>query len=61
MMQIVRVVLLIAAGFALAACGADGEPIQPTASLGVGIGSSGTHVGGGVGFRRGGLGVYLGV
>lgn len=61
MMQIVRVVLFIAAGFALAACGADGEPIQPTASLGVGIGSSGTHVGGGVGFRRGGLGVYLGV
>ena len=60
-MQILRVILLIAAGFALAACGADGEPIQPTASLGVGVGSSGTHVGGGVGFWRGGLGVYLGV
>jgi hypothetical protein len=61
MMQVLRVVLLIAAGFALAACGADGEPIQPTASLGIGVGSSGTHVGGGVGLQRGGLGVYLGV
>ncbi|WP_413247489.1 argininosuccinate lyase [Ruegeria arenilitoris] len=61
MMQILRVVLLIAAGFALAACGADGEPIQPTMSANVGVGSSGTYVGGGVGFRRGGLGVFLGV
>ncbi len=60
-MYIFRVILLIMAGFALVACGADGEPVQPTASLGIGVGSSGTHVGGGVGFRRGGLGVYLGV
>nr|WP_170327311.1 argininosuccinate lyase [Ruegeria arenilitoris] len=60
-MRILRLGFVLLAGFALAACGADGEPIQPTASLGVGVGSSGTHVGGGVGFRRGGLGVYLGV
>ncbi|MEM1005669.1 MAG: argininosuccinate lyase [Pseudomonadota bacterium] len=60
-MSILRIALIVAAGFALAACGADGEPVQPTASVGVGVGSSGTYVGGGVGLRRGGLGIYLGV
>jgi len=60
-MQILRVVLLISAGFALSGCGADGEPIQPTMSANIGVGTRGTHVGGGVGLRRGGLGVYLGI
>ncbi len=60
-MRIVRMMLLIAAGFALVACGADGEPIQPSMSANVGVGSSGTYVGGGVGLRKGGLGVYLGI
>ncbi|WP_120632512.1 argininosuccinate lyase [Ruegeria sp. EL01] len=60
-MQILHVILLIAAGFVLSACGADGEPVQPTVNANIGVGSSGTHVGGGVGLRRGGLGVYLGV
>lgn len=60
MMRILRVLQLIAVGFVLAACGADGEPIQPTMNATVGIGSSGTHVGGGIGLRRGGLGIYVG-
>ncbi|UAB89266.1 argininosuccinate lyase [Ruegeria sp. SCSIO 43209] len=60
-MQIRRVVLLIAVAAALAGCGADGEPIQPTMSASVGVGSSGTYGGVGVGLRRGGLGVYLGL
>ncbi|MBO9434200.1 argininosuccinate lyase [Ruegeria sp. R13_0] len=60
-MTVLRIAAIVAAGFALAGCGADGEPVQPTASLGVGVGSSGTHVGGGVGFRSGGLGIYIGV
>ncbi|MES0826243.1 argininosuccinate lyase [Ruegeria sp. SCP11] len=60
-MFFLRIAVIVATGFALAGCGADGEPVQPTASLGVGVGSSGTHVGGGVGLRRGGLGIYLGV
>ncbi len=60
-MQFLRVILLISAGFALASCGADGEPIQPTMSANVGVGSSGTYGGVGVGLRRGGLGVYLGL
>ncbi|MEX0278908.1 MAG: argininosuccinate lyase [Ruegeria sp.] len=60
-MQIRRVVLLMVVGAALAGCGADGEPIQPTMSANVGVGTSGTYGGVGVGLRRGGLGVYLGL
>ncbi|WP_058273686.1 MULTISPECIES: hypothetical protein [Ruegeria] len=60
-MQILRVVLLISAGALLAGCGADGEPIQPTMSANIGVGSSGTYGGVGVGLRRGGVGVFLGL
>ncbi len=60
-MQIVRVVLLISVGAVLAGCGADGEPIQPTMNANIGVGSSGTYVGGGIGLQRGGLGIYLGL
>ncbi|MCG7520202.1 argininosuccinate lyase [Ruegeria sp. Ofav3-42] len=60
-MQILRVVLLISAGIALAGCGADGEPIQPSMSANIGVGSSGTYGGVGVGLRRGGFGVFLGL
>lgn len=60
-MRILRVVLLISAGALLAGCGADGEPIQPTMSANIGVGSSGTYGGVGVGLRRGGLGVFLGL
>ncbi|WP_109312917.1 argininosuccinate lyase [Ruegeria sp. AU67] len=60
-MQILRVVLLISAGALLVGCGADGEPIQPTMSANIGVGSSGTYGGVGVGLRRGGLGVFLGL
>jgi hypothetical protein len=34
-------------------CGADGEPVQPTASVGVGVSTSGVHGGGSVGVRKG--------
>lgn len=60
-MQMFRVILLICAGLALAGCGADGEPIQPTMSANVGVGTSGAYGGVGLGLRRGGLGVYLGL
>ncbi|WP_420585190.1 argininosuccinate lyase [Ruegeria sp.] len=59
-MKILRVGLLVVAGFSLAACGADGEPIQPTMNANIGVGSSGTYVGGGIGLRTGGLGIYFG-
>ena len=45
--------IVLAALLGLAACGADDEPIQPTASLGVGIGDSGVNLGGRVGLIRG--------
>ncbi|ASM71204.1 MULTISPECIES: hypothetical protein [Roseobacteraceae] len=40
---------------ALAACGADGEPVQPTMNAGISLGTSGvgTHVG--LGLRKGPL------
>ncbi|WP_193747593.1 hypothetical protein [Leisingera sp. ANG-M7] len=44
----------------LSACGADGEPVQPTLNAGVGVGSGGVHVGGGVGLHKGPLSVFLG-
>ncbi|MEL6452557.1 MAG: hypothetical protein AAFQ19_14970 [Pseudomonadota bacterium] len=46
---------------ALAACGADGEPVQPNAGLSIGIGSGGVHVGGTVGVTKGPLSVGVGV
>jgi hypothetical protein len=45
---------------ALAACGADGEPVQPTLNAGVSVGTSGVHVGGGVGVNAGPLSILLG-
>lgn len=46
---------------ALAACGVDGEPVQPTLNAGVGVGSGGgVHVGGAVGLHKGPVSVYLG-
>ncbi|MFY0308943.1 hypothetical protein ACFMBG_03460 [Leisingera sp. D0M16] len=46
---------------ALAACGVDGEPVQPTLNAGVGVGSGGgVHVGGALGLHQGPVSVYLG-
>ncbi|UWQ25557.1 hypothetical protein K3553_03560 [Leisingera aquaemixtae] len=44
----------------LAACGVDGEPVQPTLNAGVGVGGGGVHVGGAVGLHKGPVSVYLG-
>ncbi len=45
----------------LAACGADGEPVQPTVSGGVSVSRSGVHATGGVGLNRGPFSVFLGL
>ena len=45
----------------LAACGADGEPVQPTANLGIGISSSGVSAGGTVGVRQGPVAINVNV
>ncbi|MCX8952136.1 argininosuccinate lyase [Ruegeria sp. NA] len=65
MTTVLRAILVVVSGLALAGCGADGEPDQPTApqptvSATIGVGSSGAYVGGGVGLSRGPLGIYLG-
>ena len=44
----------------LAGCGADGEPVQPTFSAGIGIGSGGVRLGGAVGVSTGPLNISLG-
>ncbi|MBQ4823479.1 hypothetical protein J4729_02770 [Leisingera sp. HS039] len=44
----------------LAACGVDGEPVQPTLNAGVGVGDSGVHVGGAVGLHKGPVSIFLG-
>ncbi|WP_164860730.1 hypothetical protein [Parasedimentitalea marina] len=44
----------------LAACGVDGEPVQPSLNAGIGISNSGVHARGGVGVHQGPLSLYLG-
>lgn len=45
---------------ALAACGADGEPIQPSMNANVGIGSAGVSASSGVTMTKGPFSVGLG-
>ena len=45
----------------LAACGADGPPARPSASVGQGVGSDGVSVGGGVGVTNGSVSVGIGI
>ena len=52
--------VLLLTSFAMAGCGADGEPVQPTANLDVGVSSSGVHGGASVGVRKGPWTVTLG-
>lgn len=46
---------------ALAACGADGEPVRPTANLGIGVSSSGVSAGASVGVRQGPVAINVSV
>jgi len=46
---------------ALAACGVDGEPVQPHAGVSIGVGSGGVHAGGTVGVSRGPLSVGVSI
>lgn len=46
---------------AVAGCGVDGEPIQPTMNLGLGLSTDGSaHVGGGVGLSQGPVSLFMG-
>ncbi len=52
--------LALLAFTALAACGADGEPVQPSLNANVGVSGNGPNVGGAVGLHRGPFNLYLG-
>lgn len=45
----------------LAACGVDGEPVQPTGGVNVSLGGSGVGLGANVGLRKGPLKIGLGL
>ncbi|MGR3760463.1 hypothetical protein ACUXV3_10090 [Roseobacteraceae bacterium NS-SX3] len=55
-----KFVLALIGMAALAACGADGEPVRPTLNAGVGVGGGDVHVGGAVGLHKGPVSVFLG-
>ncbi|WP_176556266.1 hypothetical protein [Rubellimicrobium rubrum] len=46
---------------ALAACGADGPPMRPNGSVGVGVGTGGVFMDAGVGLSNGSVSVGLGL
>lgn len=56
-----RTAFVVLTLLALAACGADGEPIRPTASSSITMSSSGVSVGSTLGLRRGPFSVALGL
>ena len=53
-----RILVFVALG-TLAGCGADGEPIPPSMSAGIGVSSNG-YVGGGVGIHQGPISLFIG-
>lgn len=52
--------LAILSFFVLAACGIDGEPVQPSLNAGIGISSGGANVYGGVGLHQGPVSLFVG-
>lgn len=56
-----RAVFLMSTLAALAACGADGEPIRPTLNGGVSISSSGIYPSASVGLNKGPVSVHVGL
>jgi hypothetical protein len=55
------VIAIVIAGLALAGCGADGEPITPTAKTNVNISTSGVSVGTNVQMGHGPFAVNVGL
>lgn len=56
----IRVVAFVLAAAVLTGCGADGDPVTPTANVGVGVSSSGVSVGTTVSVQRGPWNLSLG-
>jgi len=57
----IRVTALIASLAVLAACGADGEPVQPTLNAGISITPNGVTPNIGVGLRQGPFSILFGL
>lgn len=57
-MRRIALILIVAA---LAACGADGPPFTPNASIGIGLGTNGLTTGASVGASNGTVSVGVGV
>ncbi len=53
--------IAVLALLAMAACGADGAPVRPSASVGVGVGSGGVDLGGSFGVTEGTFSVGIGL
>jgi hypothetical protein len=47
-------------GLFLAGCGVDGEPVQPSMNVGIGVGSGGVNTYGAVGVQQGPVSLFLG-
>lgn len=56
-----RLMVLVFAILGLVACGADGDPIRPTANAGVSISSGGIYPSASIGVRSGPLWLRLGL
>ncbi|WP_420005157.1 hypothetical protein [Arenibacterium sp. LLYu02] len=56
-----RVLIALGLTLALTACGVDGEPVRPSLNAGLGLSSSGVHLGGALGLSKGPLSVSLGL
>ena len=56
-----KVIVILIAGLVLAGCGADGEPIQPTAKTNLRVTPNGVSVGTNVRVGRGPFGVNVGL
>lgn len=53
--------LMILAAVALAACGVDGEPVQPSGGVNVSLSRSGTSLGANVGLAKGPVSIGVGL
>lgn len=57
----IRVLMFLGVAAVLSACGADGEPVRPSLNAGLGLSSSGMHVGGAVGVSKGPVTLSVGL
>ncbi|MEL6609453.1 MAG: hypothetical protein AAFO93_11145 [Pseudomonadota bacterium] len=57
----IRLVIGLAVAALLASCGADGEPIRPSANVGVSLGSGGLSTSASVGASQGPVSIRVGL